>query len=254
MHGLPTAKELFAPLQSFLDPSLRLIAFDLNDYGQSDKLSHIRTKMLGAGMSHQQRADVLDELRAHLNLTSFILVTHDLGSSVGVDYMGKYAQYVDKFIISSPPVYPDFVEPPIVKLLRIPYLGELLVRLGKDQLFGIGIRQGLVHKDRFSTELQMAFAAPFSGPEGWAALLRNLRWGRPNAFFTNYPHIIQSINAPTLIIQGRYDPYIPHDQVLRLHHNIPNSKLLFIEDGAHFLPIDTPKQMASAINAFVFPI
>ncbi|MCA9975456.1 MAG: alpha/beta hydrolase, partial [Anaerolineales bacterium] len=179
-------------------------------------------------------------------------VTHDLGSSVGIDYMGKYAAHVEKFIILSPPVYPDFKEPAIVKLVRVPYLGEALLRVARDLLLNIGIKRGLVNKESYAS-LQPALQHAFAGAEGRAALLRNLRWGRPFLFFRDYPAIIKSIQVPTLIIQGKRDPYIPHAQALRLHHNIPNSRLRFIENGSHFLPLDTPNQVAQAINQFLLP-
>jgi pimeloyl-ACP methyl ester carboxylesterase len=243
MHGLPTAKELWLPVLPHLTPHYRCITFDLNDYGQSEKI--------GRPISHQEGAAVLDELRTHLGLSQFNLVAHDLGSSVAVDYMGKYGQFVQKLVIMSPPVYPDFKEPFIVKLVRVRGLGEVLVRLIRPLLFNIGIKQGLVHKENFTPALLHAFAGPFADREGQAALLRNLRWGRPFHVFRNYPQIIQSITAPTLLIQGGQDPYIPHNQVERMHQAIANSRMVYIEDGSHFLPIDTPEAVARNIHEFM---
>ncbi len=251
MHGLPTAKELFVPTLPHLDPAFRVITFDLIDYGASAKLTQLTNKKIGAGITHVQRAEVLDELRNHLGLEQFVLVTHDLGSSVGIDYLGRYARHVKRLVILSPPVYPEFTEPVIVKIVRTPYLGELLVLLARPLLLEIGIKQGMVHKERYSPEFKETLRAAFAGKEGRAALLRNLRWGRPHQVFRHYPEIIRSIKVPTLIIQGKHDPYIPHSQVLRLHHNIGNSRLHFIDDGSHFLPLDTPRQVASRINQFL---
>jgi len=243
MHGLPTSRALWNPVLPHLSSELRIITFDLNDYGESEKI--------GRPISHEERADVLDELRAHLGLPQFHLIAHDLGSSVAIDYMGKYAHTVKSLTIMSPPVYPDFVEPAIVKLVRIRGLGEVLVRLIRPLLFNIGIKQGLVHKENFTAELLAAFADPFTDSEGIAALLRILRWGRPASVFRSYPQIIESINVPTLLIQGAHDPYIPMSQVQRMHEAIPDSQLQIIEDGSHFLPIDTPEQVAEAINRFL---
>jgi pimeloyl-ACP methyl ester carboxylesterase len=245
MHGLPTSKELWEPVRPYLNPAYRTITFDLNDYGQSEKI--------GRPISHQERADVLDELRTHLGLERFHLIAHDLGSSVAIDYMGKYAQHVKSLVIMSPPVYPDFKEPAIVKLVRIPVLGEGLVKMIRPLLFNIGIKRGLVHKNNFTPQLLEAFAGPFSSKAGQAALLRILRWGRPHIVFKNYPEIIQSITVPTLIIQGRQDPYIPATQVTRMHTAVANATLHFIEHGSHFLPIDTPEIVAQQINKFIPP-
>lgn len=243
MHGLPTSKEVFAPVLPHLRHAYRVITFDLNDYGESEKRAQ--------PMNHKIRARVLDELRRHLKIKRFVLVAHDLGSSVAIDHLAEYGQHVQKFVIMSPPVYPDFVEPPIVKLVRIPYLGEFLVFALREILFSFGIRRGLYHKDRFTAELRQAMAGAFSGRNGRAALLRNLRWGRPHEFFADYPKIIRSIRIPTLILQGMLDPYIPHSQVFRLRDDIPGAELVFFQHGSHFLPIDVPQRVAVEINRFV---
>ncbi len=240
MHGLPTSKELWSPVLPRLDARLRVVAFDLNQYGQSEQTArHI---------THQQRADVLDELRRHLKVERFVLVAHDLGASVAMDYMGEYARYVERLVLMNPPVFPDYQEPLLVKVMRLPGLGELTVRLMKRTLFKIGIGRGMVHAERLTPELLDAFADPYDGPEGGAMLLRLLRWGRPRDVFADYPRIARSIAVPTLIVHGRHDPYIPTSQSARLHELIASSKLVLIEDGAHFLPLDTPAQVARAIN------
>ncbi len=245
VHGLPTSKELWEPVLPHLSPQYRPITYDLLDYGESEKI--------GRPITHKQRADVLDELRAHLGLERFCLAAHDLGSSVAVDYMGKYAHRVEKLILMSPPVYPDFKEPAIVKLVRIPGLGELLVAVIKTALFKIGVGRGMAHPERLTPRLLRAMAGAFDGAEGRAALLRVLRWGRPHRVFADYPRIIRSIRVPTRILQGAHDPYIPHSQAARLRDDIPSAELTLIEDGAHFLPIDTPRQVAAAINEFFTP-
>ena len=243
MHGLPTSKELWNPVLANLPTDWRLITFDLLDYGESEKTAR--------PTNHKERAETLDELRAYLGLEKFALVAHDLGSSVAVDYLGTFAERIDKLVLMSPPVYPDFVEPFIVKLVRTPGLGEALVAIIKPLLLRVGMAKGMVHKDNLTPDILEAISGGFSGAEGAAALLRVLRWGRPFSMFTDYPAIIDSIRAPTLVIQGRQDPYIPEDQVTRLRDTIPGCKLVFIENGAHFLPLDTPQEVAQEINDFL---
>jgi pimeloyl-ACP methyl ester carboxylesterase len=243
MHGLPTSKEIWKPVLPYLPQGWRAITFDLLDYGESGKANRL--------VSHVERADTLDELRAHLGLDKFILVAHDLGSSVAIDYMGKCAPRVEKLILMSPPVYPDFKEPFIVKLVRVQGLGEALVRLLKPVLLKAGILQGMIHKKRLTSDLFNGIAKGFEGNSGNAALLRVLRWGRPFNVFKTYPAIIASIRVPTLVLQGRRDPYITEDQVTRLRDTIPACKLVFIENGAHFLPMDTPVEIGREISQFV---
>lgn len=251
MHGLPTCKELFLPVLPHLNQNFQLITVDLNDYGESEKLPQFTSKKPGKGMTHKQRADVLDELRLHLGLETFILVAHDLGASVAMDYMGKYEQHVNQLVLMSPPVYPDFQEPTVVKIVRSPYLGEILTAVLQNLLLHNSLSKGLVNKNNYTADLRAAMVKPFHGKTGRAALLRNLRWGRPAEFFADYPHIMQEINTSTLIIQGKQDPFIPLSHAQRLQKDITNAQLVIIENGAHFLPIDTPEQVAEAINEFI---
>jgi pimeloyl-ACP methyl ester carboxylesterase len=243
LHGLPTAKEIWDPVIPHLNAGYRVIALDLHDYGESAKI--------GYHISHKERAQVLDELRHHLELDVFHLIAHDLGASVAIDYMGAFGRHVQRLVLMSPPVYPDFVEPSIVKLVRIPGLGELLVALFARPLLRIGIQRGMVHKERFTPEIFGPIERAFSGREGHAALLRTLRWGTPQVTFQDYPCIIREIGVPTLVLIGRHDPYIPLAHAERLNADIADARLVVVEDGGHFLPMDKPEDVAHEINAFV---
>jgi pimeloyl-ACP methyl ester carboxylesterase len=245
MHGLPTSKELFSPVLPHLDPRFRVITFDLHDYGESDKLT--------GPMLHTERAEALDTLRAHLGLERFCLVAHDLGASVAMDYLGRYGEHVERLVLLSPPVYPDFREPAIVRLVRREGLGPLLLFLMKDLMLTLSVRRGMSHPERFTPELQRAIGGAFDGPEGRAALLRNLRWGTPRVTYARYPEYIQAIRVPTLVLQGARDPYIPRSQAERLARDIPGARLVLIEDGSHFLPMDTPERVAEELNRFMSP-
>lgn len=243
MHGLPTSKALFSPVLPHLSPRFRVITFDLHDYGESEKLT--------GPMLHTERADALDALRAHLGLERFCLVAHDLGASVAIDYMGRYGGHVERLVLLSPPVYPDFREPAIVRLVRRRGVGPFLLFLMKDLMLKLSVRRGMSHPERFTPELQRAIGGAFDGPEGRAALLRDLRWGTPRVTYARYPEYIRGIRVPTLVLQGAKDPYIPQSQAERLARDIPGARRVVIEDGSHFLPMDTPERVAEALNRFM---
>jgi 2-hydroxymuconate-semialdehyde hydrolase len=69
--------------------------------------------------------------------------------------------------------------------------------------------------------------------------------------FRDYPAILRAIPAPTLLIHGRRDPYIPLADSLRALEVIPAAKLVVVDEGAHFLPIDTPEEVGHALNRFL---
>lgn len=246
VHGLPMSRQLWAPVMALLPASIRAVALDLNDYGESQGS--------GGPITHVQRAQVLEELRAQLGWERFALVAHDLGASVAVDYMGLYGERVSKLVLMSPPVYPDFKEPPIVKLLRVPGVGEWLIDTFGALLLRGAILYGMTHWDRLTPELWGAFSAQLSTASGRAALLRNLRWGRPHEFFARYPQILAQVKAPTLVIYGLRDPYIPVGQVEQLMRDVKDVRRVDIVEGSHFLPIDTPEAVARALCSFLLDV
>lgn len=240
LHGLPTSKELWNHVVGNLE-NYRRINYDLLDFGESEKI--------GVYITHKERTDVLEELRNNLKIESFILVAHDLGVSVAMDYMGKYGKYVEKLIVMSPPVYPDFVEPFIVKLSRNHLMGRFLIFIMGSMLISIGVKKGLSNKKKYTKEVHRHFSESFKGKEGRAALLRVLNWGRPKNTFADYPEIIKNIAVPTLILQGNNDPYIPEDHAKRMEMDMPNSELVIIQ-GAHFIPLDSPKDVTRELQRF----
>lgn len=62
---------------------------------------------------------------------------------------------------------------------------------------------------------------------------------------------LKNIKAPTLVILGEKDPFIPREEAQTLLDNIPNSKLYFIDGGGHVPFFETPDKFQSAILEFV---
>ncbi|MCY3412522.1 MAG: alpha/beta hydrolase [Candidatus Heimdallarchaeota archaeon] len=242
IHGLPTSKFIWYDIINHMH-DYRCIAIDLLDYGDSEKINrHI---------SHKQRAENIINFIEKLNLQEITMIAHDLGSSVAIDVMGLNPAYFSKLIIMSPPVYPDFIEPAIVKLVRRKFIGKFLVSVFKSLMFSIGIKQGMTRRNKYTNQTKKHLLSPFLGKDGTLALLRVLRWGSPNPVFLDYPKIIKNISIPTLLIIGANDPYIPRDQITRMHENIVNSTLEIIPEASHFITLDFSKEISHIILNFL---
>lgn len=118
-------------------------------------------------------------------------------------------------------------------------------------MFSIGIKQGMSRKDKYSQEVSNDLLHPFQSKRGTDALLRVLRWGRPDPVFLDYPAIIKNIVIPTLLIIGEKDPYIPLSQITRMHDAIANSKLVVIPEASHFLTLDFSEEILSDLHTFL---
>ena len=245
LHGLPTSKELWLPVLDAM-PEGRTVVVDLLDFGQSSAIDPFT-------LDHRKRAQAIDELRGELGINTFDLIAHDLGASVAVDYMGLFSDRVEQLVLMSAPVYPDFEEPVVVDLVRKRWLGMPLLRLMPRLLYRRTILHGLVHKSALDDVQMSAFKRDYAGRPGKERMWQSLSWGTPEEMFAGYPDILQDIAIPTLLIHGQHDPYIPLEHAHRMDEDIPDSKLVIIERGAHFLPIDTPQEVAAALSAFLTP-
>ena len=243
LHGLPTSKELFLPTLSHLPSNNRYIIPDLLQYGQSDQPSRHFT--------HKERAVHLKQLVDELKIDKFVLVAHDLGASIAIDFMNLFGESVSKLVLMSPPVYPDFKIPFLVKISRAPIIGVLSIFFMRGLLFKIGLRKGMVNKKNYDDKLHNSISGPFRDRHGRTTLYRILNWGSPSIDFADYPKIIKNIKVPTLIIHGREDPYIPLEHSKRLEADIENARLSIIEEGSHFLPADTPEELANHLKSFL---
>jgi pimeloyl-ACP methyl ester carboxylesterase len=88
------------------------------------------------------------------------------------------------------------------------------------------------------------FLRPFAQNDGRDALLAHLAEQRPDETAL-LP--LASVRAPTVIVHGAGDPFVPVALGRRLQSAIPGATLEVIGDGAHFLPLDAPDRVATAV-------
>ena len=62
---------------------------------------------------------------------------------------------------------------------------------------------------------------------------------------------IRSIDVPTLVIVGEHDPGTPPSAARLIHERIPGSKLVVLEDSAHFCNIEQDGPFNAALEEFL---
>jgi pimeloyl-ACP methyl ester carboxylesterase len=61
----------------------------------------------------------------------------------------------------------------------------------------------------------------------------------------------RAITAPTLIVWGKNDPIIAPDTGIRLHREIPGSRLVLIDNCGHNPHEERPEETFAAISRFL---
>lgn len=62
---------------------------------------------------------------------------------------------------------------------------------------------------------------------------------------------VVSVHAPTLLIVGARDQFVPLRMVERMQREMPNASLEIYDDATHFLPFEQPKRLADDISDFL---
>jgi len=243
LHGLPTSKELWLDVLDAM-PEQPAIAVDLLDFGESRARDP-------AALDHTARALAVEELCASLGLEQIILVAHDLGSSVAIDYMEAHGDRVERLALLSSPVYPDFEEPDVVSLVRKRWIGMPLLRLAGPAIYRSTLKRGLHNPERYTDREHDLFHRDYSGGAGKRRMWQNLWWGTPDEMFAGYPAVMRDISVPTLVLHGAQDPFIPTAHAHRMDRDIPDSELIIIEGAGHFIPLDVPDAVAGALSDFL---
>jgi len=130
---------------------------------------------------------------------------------------------------------------------------QAMLRLMPRMLYRRSILKGLVHRSALDSHQMEVFLRDDDDRSGKERLWQNISRGTPKEMFATCPDIMKNIAVPTLLIHGQHDPCIPIEHAHRMDEDIPDSELVIIEHGAHFLPIDTPEEVAGVISAFLAP-
>ena len=112
------------------------------------------------------------------------------------------------------------------------------------------------------TELSRAYAGtsrPFDATGTRALWERALDRARnPESMLTNHDHVegggawrhrLGEIRVPTLVVHGTEDPLFPHPHGAALAREIPNARLLTLEQTGHEIPRETWDELVPAILA-----
>jgi pimeloyl-ACP methyl ester carboxylesterase len=125
LHGFPTWSYDYAEMASDLAADHDVITMDFLGYGASDKPGSY-------SYSVDESADTVEDLVAHLGLTSVRLVVHDYGGIVGQELVDRANRGVLPFAIehltmlNSGIVYSAYRPTRMQKLLILPVVGKLL--------------------------------------------------------------------------------------------------------------------------------
>jgi len=178
------------------------------------------------------------------------VVGSSYGGAVALTLALDYAERVEKLVLVDAVINDEAKNHPILKLAKIPGVGELLTPFLLDSKRFMKIRmQGtlapanhhLITKDRIESIIR-----PLNAKDGHNAVLQSGRNWDANRIEED-AHLI---NQPTLIIWGEEDSVIPIHNGETLYNSILNSRFVVLKNCGHVPPEEKPELFVGLVSSF----
>jgi haloalkane dehalogenase len=239
IHGYPEASLMWrGMLPALAESGRRAIAPDLPGYGDSP--------LSGSG-TWESHVDALERFRRDLALERVALVVHDWGGLIGMRWACDRAGVAGALVASGTGFFSDGKWHGLGEALRTEGAGESVVDAIDRDGFAAMLRQtGRGFEDAAIEEYWKAYATE----EQRRAHLALYRSG-DFAKLAPYEGRLAALGIPTLILWGERDTFAPVGGAHRFHRQIPDSKLVLVEDAGHFVFEDDPARCAREVVAFL---
>lgn len=204
------------PYQLSARTGRRVLAYSRPGHGRSQAPLAPRTQ----AFFHEEAASVLPQVLGHMGVTEPLLVGHSDGGSIALLY-GARAK-VTGLVLLAAHVFVEELTVTSIQGIRERFLaGELRTRLARH------------HDD------------PDAAFWGWCDV-----WLDPGFRSWALDDEVRGVTAPTLIIQGRGDPYGTLAQVDRIAAAVGRSAQTLLVTGGHSPHLEATDQVLDGVTAF----
>jgi pimeloyl-ACP methyl ester carboxylesterase len=247
LHGFGTSSFLWRNVAPAL-PLGRVTAFamDLFGWGESDRT-------LDADFSVTAQAEYVDRALTVLRVAHADIVAVDLGVAVGLALAARRASRVRTLVLLNP-VDPehlrgeDFSE--LTRLAARHLLDASRAMLGAKALLGPILERSVATPERMPMALIGRYAAPFVGREGVRHLMQLERAVNDDSLESVE---WEKIAAPTLVVRGEADAWVPPDVAARLASRLVRGEHRRLADAGRLIPEDAPEALVELLRNWIEP-
>lgn len=242
LHGFASSiyswKDVIGPLSAHHD----VVALDLPGFGASDQ---------PADLAAQRLPGVVLGLLDRLGITRASVAGNSLGGAVAVFVAAAAPERVDRLVLIDAAGY-NFASadrPFVLRLVASPVglaLGYLPVR---RMLTRAAMGQVFFDAGKVTPERVEEYYAPISRP-GALEAARSLLATRWDAF-RDFDRQVRAVRAPTLVLWGREDAWIPLAHADRFVAAIPGARKEVIEACGHVPQEEKPQEVLARLLAFL---
>jgi pimeloyl-ACP methyl ester carboxylesterase len=235
VHGVPNNADVWTP---FLEKTGG-VALDLIGFGRSEKPMHFEHSM-GAYNA------MLQAFIAQLGWDRFNLVVEDWGAMSLVTAQELHERINRVVIINSVPLLPGYKWHRLARLWRTPFFGELAMGLTTKSIARRLAREARPDGKPLPEEMLDSIWDHFD--QGTQRAILKLYRSAPAKELEEAGSRFSQLTAPTLVIWGEQDPYIPTKFAALYSETLPNARLELLPDAGHWPWLDRPDVIAMAAD------
>jgi pimeloyl-ACP methyl ester carboxylesterase len=251
LHGSSTSSLSILPVLERLE-GVRGIAVDRPGFGLSEPVQVPRERFRDAAI------EFVDEVLDDLKLEAPALAGGSMGATWSISYALARPERVRRLaVLTSAPLLPGTRIPPPVRMMAVPVIGDLLMRVVKPSpKMVVRLMSSVGEKDTIGRhpDLIESMVAGGNDPIALAADLAEFRATiSPFGFRRSVrvqPDELRRLTVPTLLIWGDYDPVGTVKVALATARLIPKAQLEVLPAG-HVPWLGNPDRVSELMSKFV---
>lgn len=247
VHGTPTWSFAYRSLIKGLSGEYRCIAMDHLGFGLSDKPKTFSYKPAA-------HAENLECLIQNLGLRNIILVVHDYGGPIGLNYAIHHPQNVSRIVLMNSWMWSLKGDPTLEKTNTFvnKRLGTFLYeKMNFSARFLL--RQAVAEKINLPKYIQDQYVGPFPTPDSRRAPLAMAReLIGSSEWFESLWRARETIqDIPALLLWGMKDNFITLDALERWHNLFKHQRMIRLANAGHLVQEDQLSTLCGLVKDFL---
>ncbi|MFY0631030.1 MAG: alpha/beta hydrolase [Flavobacteriaceae bacterium] len=247
LHGYPTSSYDYYKVLPELSKHYRVILHDQLGFGFSDKpLDH--------SYSLIEQADMALALWKELGLKKVILFAHDYGTSVATEIIARYNANeldieIEELILSNGSIHIELSQlRTIQKLLKHQFWGKYVAKLTNFLIFRKNMRNIYFDKSKV-TDDELREMWKLIELNGGRKIIHKLTQyiNERYMYWDRWVGALKETQIPTKIVWAKNDPIAIPAIAELLATEIPNNKLIWLDNTGHFLMLESPNKFVELI-------
>ncbi len=239
LHGMASSLQTWDGWVDAMQDSLRIIRLDLPGYGltgpRPDDDYRMATYM-----------PFLREFLDSLRVPRASIAGNSLGGEIAWNFALTDSSRVDRLILVDPAGFPPGAPPILFRLVRLPVIGGLLEYVGPRWFTALNLQQVYADPSRLTPALIDRYWELMARPGNRRAFLI-----RSNLIDTDNTARLRQITAPTLILWGDRDLWIPTSLATAFADSIIGARLQIVSNAGHVPMEERPAETSALVKSFV---